>query len=145
MIWKIILLLSCFHVLVNAGGNCSGGTSAPTPHRTIADWKNELVANPVLNWDHLICFPKDDDKEAVVRALIYSGCPTESLQHLLDTSHWNTWPIQIKSADDPFISKTNMNRLSLYRILNTRVVYVANSQRPVKVNFPGLIFIFNSI
>ncbi|XP_050426865.1 E3 ubiquitin-protein ligase NRDP1-like [Adelges cooleyi] len=141
MIWKIILLLSCFNVLVNAGGRCSGGTSSrdPKPFRNNLEWINSLQAYPKLNWDRLIREPNDDDKEAAKDALVKSGCPTNSLDELLGTSHCDMWPSHLKSDKAPYAV---MSRLILRRIADSRVAYVERYPN-FQVNSP-LILIFES-
>ncbi|XP_050426800.1 E3 ubiquitin-protein ligase NRDP1-like isoform X3 [Adelges cooleyi] len=167
MNWNIIFLLPCFTVLVNAGA-CNQPSRTYSPEQTgessqiddntgefsrlennvydsISEWKQQLVAEPTVNWDDLICFPKDVDKAAAESALTYSGCPTGKKIELLPTIHCAYWPVSIKSNQPPYYSKTNIRKLSLYRIPDTRVVYVATSERPVRVDSPGFLLTFSSL
>ncbi|XP_050426843.1 uncharacterized protein LOC126837090 [Adelges cooleyi] len=148
MIWKIILLLSCFNVLVNAGGSCSGGASGADEdyqaHDTISEWIDTLNADPNIDWNRLIIHIDSDDKKDAKAALMSSGVPKDDLNELLVTCNWNTWPSQIKSNQHPYVNKSNMAKLSLYRIPDTRIVYAAPNVSQ-QVSSPGILMVFTSL
>ncbi|XP_050426675.1 E3 ubiquitin-protein ligase NRDP1-like [Adelges cooleyi] len=139
MLWKIIFLLSCFNVLVNATGgwfskwfstppsqsNLLNVTEEPNLFQRIEQWIESLEVKVVKFWGPLARKPNQDQKRKAKAALEDSKCPTGAVDTILLNSHIRNWPEQILNT-------------------RSRVVYVAHSDNDF-VSQAGILFIFESL
>ncbi|XP_050426657.1 E3 ubiquitin-protein ligase NRDP1-like [Adelges cooleyi] len=157
MIWKIILLLPCFTVLVNAGcersslntpnsPNPQTQTVDPIPYETYDQWANSLPAYNVTDWTSLKPTPRDDDRRATRKALVKSRCPRRLVTPLLEKSAIQNWPAYLKN--DTGYDITVLRNLNFRRIPNAPILIVApldNLSKDPSVDPPGLIFVLERL
>ncbi|XP_050426466.1 E3 ubiquitin-protein ligase NRDP1-like [Adelges cooleyi] len=130
MIWKIIFLLSCFDVLVNAGQPSPffeeppSRTVATVPFRTLQEWAPTLQLTHITNWTTLQHEPDNDQKDAAEFALKSSKCPTNIIDMLVWRSQINQWPDHLKNTAGTGPNIDNIRTLTCRRIPGAPIVYV---------------------
>ncbi|XP_050426668.1 E3 ubiquitin-protein ligase NRDP1-like isoform X1 [Adelges cooleyi] len=158
MLWKIIFLLSCFNVLVNATGgwfskwfstppsqsNLLNVTEEPNLFQRIEQWIESLEVKVVKFWGPLARKPNQDQKRKAKAALEDSKCPTGAVDTILLNSHIRNWPEQILNTRNDDYDLESIKQLICRRIPGSRVVYVAHSDNDF-VSQAGILFIFESL
>ncbi|XP_050427508.1 E3 ubiquitin-protein ligase NRDP1-like [Adelges cooleyi] len=148
MMWKIIFVLPCFTVLVNAVGNHEEGstsTGGPTPFPNIEDWADSLEEIKISDWSNLSTGPSPNQKDLASDALKNSGCPTDIVEVLLLNSYIFNWPDHFKERNPNGYKTTfHIKYLACRRIPGAPVVYVSHISN-IGVPEPGLLFVFDKL
>ncbi|XP_050435010.1 E3 ubiquitin-protein ligase NRDP1-like [Adelges cooleyi] len=156
MIWKIVFLLTCFNVLVDAGGCCEPGgtltdevsdvdnnTEVPQPYETIAQWLEVLKEQGYIDWTKLAKTPRNNQIENARAGLAYSRCPSTILGDLLKSSKQINWPPELASAITRF-ERSVLRTYTYRRIPKTQAVFLAPSENQ-GVPESGLLLIFDKL
>ncbi|XP_050441620.1 uncharacterized protein LOC126846340 [Adelges cooleyi] len=154
MMWKIILLLPCFDVLVNAGllspyftGSSSQSSDCQPveqtdPYPNFVNWVISLHSTGA-NWTSL---DRELDVEKINNArekLKLSRCPPGDVESLITNSNWDNWPTELRSPQEPFINESYMNGLTLRSIPELSAVVATVSDNLGKgLKWPGILFFF---
>ncbi|XP_050426632.1 E3 ubiquitin-protein ligase NRDP1-like [Adelges cooleyi] len=148
MMWKIIFVLPCFTVLVNAVGNHEEGstsTEGPTQNPNIREWVNSLVVINISDWSTLSTGPSKNQKDLARDALKNSGCPTDIVEVLLLNSYIFNWPDHFKEKNpNRYTTTFHLKLLTCRRIPGAPVVYVSHIDN-IWVPKPGLLFVFDKL
>ncbi|XP_050443167.1 E3 ubiquitin-protein ligase NRDP1-like isoform X3 [Adelges cooleyi] len=169
MNWKIIFLLPCFTVLVNAGAcNQPSRTYSPEqtgessqmddntgeysrldnnpenlhPNASIQGWLGPLEKMTNINWSTSSYIPTTEEKDNVKAGLINSGCPPDILEGLLVNSQQITWPPDRYTTNAG--NRSLLKSYTLRKIPNITAVVVAAFEND-SVPEPGLLLIFKRL
>ncbi|XP_050426792.1 uncharacterized protein LOC126837078 isoform X2 [Adelges cooleyi] len=162
MNWKIIFLLPCFTVLVNAGAcnkpsrtyspeqtgeysRLENNTEALQPYETIEEWLANLPLQTItVDECHTLAFtPKQNQIDHAKPGLINSRCPSNIVDVLLGTSVQSKRPPELAES----LAQNRSNILTSYtfrRIPNVPALLAASAENP-SLPGPGILFIFNQL
>ncbi|XP_050426686.1 E3 ubiquitin-protein ligase NRDP1-like [Adelges cooleyi] len=164
MIWKIIILLLCFNVLVNTSSSPSASSSGCLPlgpcvnilnaiainkppklkYSRTEDWIASLKIQEITDWTNLIMEPTEEQIKKTKKRLESSGCPSGASGVISMNSQFCNWPNHIKNTRQDNYDINALKNLTCRRIPEKPILYVGNSDNR-SVAIPGIVFTFASL